>query len=157
MDSLVRLIKERINLIPIMKKLFTYPLTYTITILILYTIYDYFEHIGRTGSTFEEQPWNWLLFSSSAVLSFFLVVLLVKKGLEKISNQKLVVFEVLSIGIWLVFYISFIGPLINKLFWPFDQLYFNFSFGPFVSILIAYFLIRMAVNFIVGRKVLYSN
>lgn len=140
-----------------MKNLFKYPLTYTITLLLVYSVYDYFEHIGRSGSTFEEHPIQWLMFSTAAVLSFILVVLLVKKGVEKLTNQKLLVIEVFSIGIWLALYISFIGPLIDKLFWPYDDLYFSFRFGPFFIILTAYFVIRMIVNLMSGNKLLYSR
>ena len=139
------------------KKLFKYPMTYIISLLIMYSVYDYFEHIGRSGSIFEERPMHWLRFSSAAVLSFILVVMLVKKGVEKVTNQKLLVIEVLSIGIWLALYIKLIGTLINKLFWPFDNLYFSFRFGPFFIILTAYFVIRMVVNLVTGKKVLYSN
>ena len=141
----------------LMKNLFKYPMTYTIALLIIYSVYDYFEHIGRRGSTFEEHPIYWLWFSSAAVLSFILVVMLVKKGVEKLINQKLVIIEVLSIGIWLALYIKLLGPLINKLFWPFEDLYFSFRFGPFFIILTAYFVIRMIVNLVTGKKVLYSN
>lgn len=140
-----------------MKNLFKYPMTYTIALLIIYSVYDYFEHISRRGSTFEEHPIYWLWFSSAAVLSFILVVMLVKKGVEKLINQKLVIIEVLSIGIWLALYIKLLGPLINKLFWPFEDLYFSFRFGPFFIILTAYFVIRMIVNLVTGKKVLYSN
>ncbi|HEY5688259.1 MAG TPA: hypothetical protein VIS27_08155 [Yeosuana sp.] len=139
------------------KKLFTYPMTYTIALLIVYSVYDYFEHIGRSGSTFEEHPMYWLLFSSAAVLSFILVVMLVKKVIEEMTNQKTLAIEVLSIGIWLALYIAFIGPLIDKFFWPYDDLYFSFSFGLFFIILTAYFIIRMIINLITGKKVLYSK
>lgn len=139
------------------KKLFNYPMTYIIALLMVYSVYDYFEHIGRSGSIFQEHPMHWLLFSSAVVLSFILIVMLVKKVIEEMTNQKTLAIEVLSIGIWLALYIAFIGPLIDKFFWPYDDLYFSFSFGLFFIILTAYFIIRMIINLITGKKVLYSK
>jgi len=139
------------------KKLIKYPIFHIIVILITYSVYDYFEHIGRKGSTFEEHPWYWLFFSLSAVLSFILVVLLAKEMMQKIFNQKNLLFEVTAIGIWLALYLSILGPLINKLSWPFDVLHFRFSFGPFFIILIAYFIIRIVINLVIGKNAMYSK
>ena len=139
------------------KNLFKYPTTYLFTITILYSVYDYFEHIGRSGSTFEEHPWYWLLFSISAVLSLIIIVLLVKNIIQRIFKHKNLVVEVTAIGIWLALYISILGPIINKLFWPFDNLYFSFNFGPFFIILIGYFVIRIVINLIMKKNVLYSK
>jgi hypothetical protein len=139
------------------KKLFKYPITYLMVIVVIYSVYDYFEHIGRNGSTFEKHPWYWLLFSIAAVLSLIVVIILTKKIIQRILNQKNLVIEVVAVGVWLALYISIIGPLINKLLWPFDDLYFSFNFGPFFIILISYFLIRLIINLIVGKKALYSN
>lgn len=139
------------------KRLFTYPITSIITLLIVYTIYDYFEHIGRSGSSFEEHPLYWLLFTIAVVLSFILVVIGIKKGLENITKHKILLIEILSIGAWIALYLIFIGPLINKLFWPFSELYFSFSFGPFFIILTCYFILRMIQNLIIGKTLLYSK
>lgn len=139
------------------KKLLKYPVAYLIAIVVIYSVYDYFEHIGRSGSTFEEHPWYWLLFSISAVLSFILVVLLVKKMIQSIFNQKNLVIELTAIGIWLALYISILGPLIDKLLWPFDDLHFSFNFGPFFIILIVYFIIRLLINLVIGKSALYSK
>jgi hypothetical protein len=38
------------------KKLFKYPITYLFAIIILYSVYDYIEHISRSESNFEEHP-----------------------------------------------------------------------------------------------------
>lgn len=139
------------------KKLLKYPIAYLIAIVVMYSVYDYFEHIGRSGSTFEEHPWYWFLFSISAVLSFILVVLLVKKMIQRIFNQKNLVIELTAIGIWLALYISILGPLIDKLLWPFDDLHFSFNFGPFFIILIVYFIIRLLINLVIGKNALYSK
>ena len=39
----------------------------------------------------------------------------------------------------------------------FDDLYFSFRFSPFFIILTAFFIIRMIVNLITGKKALYSK
>ena len=139
------------------KKLIKYPIAYLMAIVVIYSVYDYFEHIGRNGSTFEEHPWYWLLFTITAMLSIIVVVLLVKKIFQRIFNQKNLVIEVMAIGIWLTLYISILGPLIDKLLWPFDDLYFSFSFGPFFIILISYFIIRLLINLVIGKNALYSK
>ena len=139
------------------KKLINYPISYLIAIVVVYSVYDYFEHIRRSGSTFEEHPWYWLLFSTAAILSLILVVLLVKIILEKLVNQKNLVIEVMALGVWLAIYLLILGPLINKLFWPFDDLYFRFKFGPFFILLIGYFMIRIIINLVIGKNALYSK
>ena len=139
------------------KKFLKYPITYLIIIVVIYSIYDYFEHIGRNDSIFEEHPWHWLLFSISAILSFIFIVLLVKNIIQRILDQKNLVIEVIAIGIWLTLYLSILGPLINKLFWPFTDLNFRFKFGPVFIILIGYFIIRLTINLISGKSALYSK
>jgi len=139
------------------KKLIKDPIAYLIAIVVIYSVYDYFEHIGRNGSTFEEHPWYWLLFSIAAILSLIIIVLLLKKFIQRIFNQKSLIIEIAAIGIWLLLYISILGPLIDKLFWPFDDLHFSFSFGPFIIILIAYFIIRLLINLVIGKNALYSK
>ena len=126
-------------------------------IVIAYSAYDYFEHIGRSGSTFEEHPWHWLLFNLLAIFSFMLVVGLLKKLFERIFNQKNLVIEVAAIGIWMMFYIALLGPVIDALAWPFGELNFRFKFGPIFIILIGYFIIRLVINLIVGKNALYSK
>ena len=139
------------------KKLIKYPIAYLMALVVIYSVYDYFEHIGRSGSTFEEHPWYWLLFSISGVLSLIVIVLLVKNIIQRVFKHKNLVIEVTAIGIWLALYISILGPIINKLFWPFDNLYFSFNFGPFFIILIGYFVIRIVINLIMKKNVLYSK
>ena len=139
------------------RNLFKYPTTYLFTIVIIFSVFDYFEHIGRNGSAFEEHPWYWLFFSISAILSFIFGVLLAKKSIENILNKKNLVFEVIAIGIWLALYLSILGPIINKVFWPFNTLQFGFKFGPFVIILIGYFFIRVIINLVIGKNGLHSK
>ncbi|NMM48906.1 hypothetical protein [Marinigracilibium pacificum] len=139
------------------KKLTKYPIAYLMALIVIYSVYDYFEHIGRNGSIFEEHPWYWLQFNIAAILLLILVIVLVKKLIQRIFNKKSLIIEVAAIGIWIILYISILGPLIDKLFWPFDDLYFNFNFGPFIIILIAYFIIRVLINLVVGKNALYSK
>jgi len=105
------------------KKLIKHPTAYLMSIVVIYSVYDYFEHIGRSDSTFEEHPWYWLLFNISAILSLIVIVLLVKNIIQRIFKYKNLVIEVTAIGIWLALYISILGPIINELFWPFDNVH----------------------------------
>ena len=140
-----------------MKEMFKYPLIYLFTLVVVYSVYDYFEHISRAGSTFAEHPGYWLLFTFSGVASFILIVFLAKMGMERIFNRKNLSFEVAGIAIWLLLYIYLLGPMNDKLLWPFDELIFRLSFGPFFIILIVYFIIRLLANLIMGKKALYSR
>ena len=138
------------------KNLLKYPINYLFIIIIFYSVYDYFEHIGRQGSTFEVHPWYWLLFTVSAVLSLILVVALLKSLLQKISGKKNLLFEVIAIAVWIALYISIIGPTIDFLFWPFGDLHFRFNFGPVINIPGAYFIIRIVINLLTRKKILHS-
>lgn len=133
------------------------PLFYLAIITIGYSIYDYFEHILRPGSTFGDHPWYWLGFTISAVSSLFIILLLSKGLLEKTFKTKSLLIEVLGMGIWLFLYINILGPLINKVFWPFDELHFRFSFGPFFILLGIYFGLRLLMNLIMRKKLLQSD
>ena len=62
------------------------------------------RHIGRNGSTFEEHPWYWLLFSIAAILSLIIIALLLKKFIQRIFNQKSLIIEIAAIGIWLLLF-----------------------------------------------------
>ena len=139
------------------EKIFTYPIAYFMTLVGLYTVYDFFEHILRPGSSFEAHPWHWLLFSGAAIGSLLMVTLLIKIALQKIFKQQSLVLEVVAIGIWLALYILFLGPLLNKFFWTFDQLYFSFNFGPFFILLGGYFIVRLLINLMLRKTALYSK
>ncbi len=140
-----------------LKRIYQYPINYLISVVTLYSIYDYFEHIGRNGTTYNEHPWYWLLFTTSAILSFLIIVILSKKILQKLLNRKNLIIEVLAIGIWLGLYLLIVGPAIDQFFWPFEELKFRFRFGPFFVVLIGYFTIRLVINLIARKKALYSN
>ena len=139
------------------KKILQYPTTYLIVILILYTVYDYFEHIGRSGSSFEANPGDWLLFNIAAVLSFVLVVLTVKITLQRIFDRSHLLIEVIAIGIWLAAYLTILGPLIDQLFWPPSELLFRFSLIPFMILIGGYFIMRLLINLLIGKKAFYSK
>lgn len=139
------------------KKLSQYPIAYLMIIIVLYSVYDYFEHIGRNSSIFEKHPWYWLLFTASAVLSLILITLFLKNSMQRVFKQKNLIFEVVAIGIWLALYLSILGPLFNKIFWPFNNLHFKFTFGPIFIIPISYSIIRIIVNLIIGKKAFYSK
>ena len=139
------------------KKITKNPLFYLAIITIGYSIYDYFDHILRPGSSFGDHPWHWLAFSIAAVASLFIALLLFKGLLEKAFKTKNLLFEVIAMGIWLFLYINFLGPLINKTFWPFSDLSFKFKFGPFFILLGIYFAVRIIMNLIMGKKLLDSD
>lgn len=120
-------------------------------IVIAFSTYDYFEHIFREGSSFEKNPIDWLLFSGSATLLLLTFVLFIKRILEKITAKRNIIFEVISIGTWLVLHIYIFGPLLNKLFWPSSQLTFKFKVTGFVIVLGIYFIFRVIVNAIMKK------
>lgn len=123
----------------------------------IYSVYDYYEHISRPGSTFEELPLYWLVFNVAVIGTLILLVIGFKKALERIFGIKNLIWEVAALGLWLVLYIHALGPLLNQVFWPFDQLYFSFNFGPISIILMAYFSLRLVLNLLLRKKALYSQ
>ncbi|MGB0346402.1 MAG: hypothetical protein ACPGGA_02890 [Balneolaceae bacterium] len=120
-------------------------------IVIGYSTYDYFEHILRPDDVFKDYPVDWLLFTLGAIGSLLAIFFGLKFILDRYSKLPALLNEVLALGSWIFLYINFIGPLINHLFWPHDQLYFQFKFGPVFIILGVYFLVRLAIDFIIRR------
>ena len=124
--------------------------------MVLYSVYDYFEHIGRPGSIFEEHPYHWLFFTTGAVFTLFVVVYSCKYLIEKMFKKKSLLFEVLAVGIWATTYLTLLGPLVNSLFWPFDDLFFSFKLIPLTIILGGYSIIRVFINLIMKKKILFG-
>ncbi len=139
------------------KKLPKNPIFYFCLFLMAYTVYDYFEHIRRPGSNFGDHPWYWLGFTVSALGSLFFTFWMVKKVLESVFKRKNMLFEVLGVAFWLTIYLNFLGPLINSIFWPFDELYFSFKFEPAFIIMAAFFLVRIVLNLVRRKPLLYSE
>ena len=132
-------------------------LIYLTIILFIYSIYDYFDHIRRPGDIFGDHPYHWLAFSVVAFTTFVIVSFGVKYLLEKVLKAKNLIIEIFAVGFWIFSYLIFLGPLVNKLFWPFDELIFSFKFGPVSIILGIYFVARVIINLIRKEKLLYSN
>ncbi len=133
------------------------PLFIFSSLFLLYTIYDYFEHVLRPDSTFEEHPFYWLLFNACAFLSFLLIVLSVKKLLEKLSGKKTVWIEAVAFMIWVISYMAILGPIIDRLTWPFDELLFQFSW-PLVLIFTGLFIVvRIVFNLILRKPLMFSK
>lgn len=140
-----------------MNKITKNPLFLLAIIIIANSVHDYYEHISRKNSVFEEHPWYWLLFSTAATTSLILITFLVKKFIEKKAKTKNVITELIAIGIWLILYLYLLGPIFDRLFWPFGILNFNFNFSFFFSILASYFILRIIINLITRKKLLYSQ
>ncbi|WP_299766418.1 hypothetical protein [uncultured Dokdonia sp.] len=140
-----------------MNKIPKNPLYYFVVIVIIYSAYDYYEHISRKDAIFEEHPWYWLFFSSAATTSLILITFFAKKYIEKITKIKNVLIEVTAIGIWLILYLTIIGPLLAKILWPFGTLNFNFRFSSFFIILGIYFITRIIINLITRKGMLDSS
>lgn len=132
-------------------------LIYLTIVLFIYSIYDYFEHIRRPGDIFGDHSFHWLAFSVAAFTTFIIISFGVKYLLEKVLKTKNLLIEIGAVGIWIFSYLSFLGPIVDKLFWPFDELIFSFKFGPFSIILGIYFVARVIINLLRKKKLLYSN
>ena len=133
------------------------PLSCLAIVLFIYSVYDYYDHISRTGSNFEQHPWYWLWFSFAAFSTFILITFPVKTFLEKSLKRKHLLIEIIAIGIWISLYLKLLGPILAKLIWPFGALQFGFSFSFFFIILIFYFIIRISVNAIRKKPIMFSN
>lgn len=128
-----------------------------ISFVLLYTVYDYFEHILIEDSEFSRFPIAWLLFSLSSVLFFIITVILINRLLSRQFGRRSLLFEIVAIGIWLCLHIYLAGPFFQELFWHPGGLRFSFSFSVFFIILGVYFLARIAINLLLKREVFYSR
>ena len=121
-------------------------------VVILYSSYDYFEHISREGSTFEKNPFAWFLFSGGATFLLLAFVLLSKRLIEKITQKENLLFEVVAIGGWIILHVYLFGPLLIKLFWPFSEITFYFNISGFIILLGIYYIFRVIVNAIIKKQ-----
>lgn len=114
-------------------------------VVLIYSCYDYFEHILRPNSTFEAHPLPWLYFTTFSVLSAIFIILTTWLFLVNRFNVKGILAELAGIALWIVMHIYLLGPLYNLMFWPYDELYFHFSFTAISIILGAYFAVRLLI------------
>lgn len=132
-------------------------LNYLTALVAVYSVYDYFEHITRPGSVFEEHPFYWLAFTLGVLFSLVLVCYPTKYGLEKLLKRKSLLIELGAVGVWFVSYVTFLGPLVDKLLWPFNELYFSFQSLPFAILMTVYLVARIIINLVMKKKVLYAQ
>lgn len=137
-----------------MKQLFKKYWFWFISVVLLYSIYDYFEHILRPESVFEELWLDWLFFNIGAIGSLLFVVLGVKYLLELVLKKQSLLFEITAIAIWLVLYLNLIGPMLNTYIWPPQDLFFQFQFSSFFVILTIYFVLRIIINLVRKKPLL---
>jgi hypothetical protein len=120
-------------------------------IVIGYSTYDYFEHILRPDDVFKDYPIDWLLFTIGATGSLLIIFFGLKFLLDHYTKLPALLNELIALGSWMFLYLQFIGALVNQLFWPHDELFFQFKFGPVFIILGIYFVIRFVIDFIISR------
>ncbi|WNJ18392.1 hypothetical protein [Pontibacter sp. G13] len=112
---------------------------------ISYSTYDYFEHITRNESVFEDHPWHWLAFTATSTAAMILTVLGIKYLLERLFNARNLLIETAAIGSWIYLHISLWGPMFNQLCWPFDELFFSFRFSSFMILVGIYLGVRLVI------------
>ncbi len=137
-----------------MKQLFKKYWFWFVSVVMLYSIYDYFEHILRPESVFEELWLDWLLFNIGAIGSLLLIVLGVKNLLEAVLKKQSLLFELTAIAIWIVLYLNLFGPMLNTYIWPPQDLFFRFQFSSFFVILTIYFVLRIIINLVRKKPLL---
>lgn len=137
-----------------MKQLFKKYWFWFVSVVLLYSIYDYFEHILRPESVFEKLWLDWLLFNIGAIGSLLLTVLGVKYLLEAVLKKQSLLFELTAIAIWIVLYLNLIGPVLNTYIWPPQDLFFQFQYSSFFVILTIYFVLRIIINLVRKKPLL---
>ncbi|MEM6378671.1 MAG: hypothetical protein AAF705_10665 [Bacteroidota bacterium] len=126
-----------------MKINFKTPTSWFYIIILTYSCYDYWEHISRKGSIFEAHPGAWLLFTVFSIATVLGIFYLVNRGLQSLLKQKGMLFGIIGLFVAISCHILLTGPLFNRWFWPHNELYFKFKFGPIFIILSIYFAFRM--------------
>ncbi len=121
-------------------------------IVVVYTFYDYIEHILRPNSDFARHPFMWLLFTLASISALFIITFGLTKLMERLWQRKHLIFEISSFAIWVVLHVTVLGPLFNSVLWPYSTLFFQFEFSAFFVLVAFYVLLRIGFYLALQRK-----
>lgn len=111
----------------------------------LYTLYDFYDHVSRVGSSFEENAFLWLLFSLASLLTIIAVMFFVTQGLNRLFKGWNILKEVAGLIGAVFFHIQLSGPFYNRVFWGEEILNFHFKLVPVLLLCGIYLFLRMVI------------
>lgn len=118
-------------------------------VLTLYSVYDYIEHISRSGQVFETHPIRWLLFSLFSLVAIILIIYGTHLLTFKLLQRTSLILESFAVAVGVIAHVYITGPLNNFLFWPESKLHF-FSSWPIVALLIGVFLAVRLILYLIN-------
>lgn len=91
-------------------------------LILLYSVWDYYDHVSRAGSTFERYPWSWLAFTLFMIVGDILFIFLVNKGLNRIFRREKdhLLIQLLAVAGGAFAHVTFLGSIAANLFWSFS-------------------------------------
>ena len=122
-------------------------------LLVVYTCYDYYEHVSRSDDIFKDDWLNWALFTIMSTCSVILIVYFSSHLLKKIIPE--IIASSLGIALAVFAHVSLTGPIWDKLFWNGNLNFSNFL-TPTAAITIIYLLYRsfyyLVIRFLIRAK-----
>ena len=105
-----------------------------VALLMVYTVYDWYEHVSRPGSEFEARAVAWGAFSAASVGTIVAVMLGVHLVLCRFVPARFAVLTAtIGLGVALQVHIFATGPLLEWLLWPGGGL----TFKPVAALVLA--------------------
>jgi hypothetical protein len=123
---------------------------FLISLILIISFFDWYEHISRKNSLFETYPLKWLLYTYTSCFVLIISTLffnLVLKTFIKFRYLK----EILALLIGITTF-QLTGNHIKQITVPEIELHFHFNFIPIAVILILYSVIYFAFNYFIERK-----
>ena len=85
-------------------------------ILLTYSVWDWYEHISRPGSAFEQAPGAWFGFTAASVGGLLLIAWGVSQALQRAKLPELAA-SALGVAIAVAAHLTVTGPLWDAIFW----------------------------------------
>jgi len=118
-------------------------------LLAIFSAFDYFEHISRTGSLFSKHPSEWLLFSFASSITVGFTLYFGANLLNALKINALVA-DLSAFVLAMVLHLSLTGSLWNKLLWPHSKLIFHLDLQMAGTFLLGYILYRILFIIIIS-------
>lgn len=123
-------------------------------LIILYSVYDYYDHISRPDSEFERFPWHWLGFTLFLVASDIIVMFFSNQFLNRILKREKehLIIQLAAVSIGMLSHLELFGPLADTLFWSGKEgtLTFDSPWAP-MALACAIFLTVRFLHFIITK------
>ena len=123
-------------------------------VIVVYTLWDYIDHVTRPDANFSNDKSGWFLFNASSALALCLVIAIASRILDKISSKNWML-ESLAIIIGFLTHLTITGPIFKQLFYGHSPLIFIPNWAMFVFVVGLFLVIRVttiAVVKIIGKN-----